>query len=116
MTTIDEDDVNNPGNTVAQIIASAGGDRITDVDASASEGIALFNAASGNGSWEYSIDGGSNWTDAGGLVTVGGAQAAIAIQLVVVALGLTSLMAIMAQWFDWLRWIGAARDMAAASA
>ena len=43
-----------------------------------------------------------------GLVTVGGAQAAIAIQLVVVALGLTSLIAVMAEWFEWLRWIGAA--------
>ena len=43
-----------------------------------------------------------------GLVTVGGAQAAIAIQLVVVALGLTSLVAVMAEWFEWLRWIGAA--------
>ena len=43
-----------------------------------------------------------------GLVTVGGAQAAIAIQLVVVALGLTSLVAVMAEWFEWLRWAGAA--------
>lgn len=43
-----------------------------------------------------------------GLITVGGAQAAIAIQLVVVALGLTSLVAAMAEWFEWLRWIGAA--------
>ncbi len=43
-----------------------------------------------------------------GLVTVGGAQVAIAIQLVVVALGLTSLVAVMAEWFEWLRWIGAA--------
>jgi homoserine/homoserine lactone efflux protein len=42
-----------------------------------------------------------------GLVTVGGAQAAIAIQLVVVALGLTSLVAVMAEWFEWLRWVGA---------
>ena len=43
-----------------------------------------------------------------GLVTVGGAQVAIAIQLVVVALGLTSLVALLAEWFEWLRWIGAA--------
>jgi threonine/homoserine/homoserine lactone efflux protein len=43
-----------------------------------------------------------------GLVTVGGAQLAIAIQLVAVALGLTSLVAVMAEWFEWLRWIGAA--------
>ena len=37
-----------------------------------------------------------------------GAQAAIAVQLVVVAFGLSSAMAIMAQGFEWLRWIGAA--------
>lgn len=43
-----------------------------------------------------------------GMTTVGGAQAAMVIQLAVVALGLTSIMAIMAQWFDWLRWVGAA--------
>ena len=41
-----------------------------------------------------------------GLVTVGGAQAAIAIQMIVVALGLTSLMAVMAEWFEVLRWVG----------
>lgn len=43
-----------------------------------------------------------------GLLTVGGAQAAVVIQLIVVALGLTSIMAVMAEWFDWLRWVGAA--------
>ena len=43
-----------------------------------------------------------------GIVTVTGAQAAILIQLLVVALGLTSLMAVMAGWFEWLRWLGAA--------
>lgn len=43
-----------------------------------------------------------------GLTTVGGAQAAVVIQLIVVALGLTSIMGVMAEWFDWLRWLGAA--------
>ena len=43
-----------------------------------------------------------------GFTTVGGAQAAMVIQLTVVALGLTSIMAVMAEWFDWLRWVGAA--------
>lgn len=43
-----------------------------------------------------------------GLITVGGAQVAVAVQLVVIALGLSSVMAVMAQGFEWLRWIGAA--------
>lgn len=43
-----------------------------------------------------------------GVVTVGGAQAAILIQLVIVSLGLGSLMALTAEWVQWLRWIGAA--------
>ena len=55
-----EDDPGPPGNTVAAILASAGGDRLTDVDAGAVEGIAVDRAGdSGNGTWEYSIDGGS---------------------------------------------------------
>ncbi len=41
LTTITEDDTSNGGNTIAQIIASAGGDRITDVDSGAVEGIAI---------------------------------------------------------------------------
>ncbi len=43
-----------------------------------------------------------------GLTTVGGAQTAIAIQLIVVALGLSSVMAVLSEWFEWLRWAGAA--------
>ncbi|MCP5365907.1 MAG: LysE family transporter [Hyphomicrobiales bacterium] len=49
----------------------------------------------------------SHGTRAGAL-TIAGAQSAIALQLVVVALGLTSVMAVMAEWFEWLRWAGAA--------
>ena len=41
LTSITEDQTTNTGNTVAEIIASAGGDRITDVDAGAVEGIAV---------------------------------------------------------------------------
>lgn len=43
-----------------------------------------------------------------GVVTVGGAQVAILVQLIVVSLGLGSLMAFTAEWLQWLRWIGAA--------
>ena len=64
---ITEDQVSNSGNTVAEIIASAGGDRITDADAGALEGLALRAAAvvSGAGVWQYSVDGGTNWLDVG---------------------------------------------------
>ena len=64
-TTITEDQTANSGNTVASIISSAGGDRITDVDAGAAEGIAVTALTSGNGTWEYSVNGGTNWTAVG---------------------------------------------------
>ncbi len=40
-TAITEDQTNNTGNTVASLLASAGGDRVTDVDSGAVEGIAI---------------------------------------------------------------------------
>ncbi len=53
----------NPnGDLVSAIIASAGGDRITDVDAGASEGLAITGVDDANGTWEYSIDGGASWS------------------------------------------------------
>ncbi len=65
LTTITEDATTNSGNTVASIISSAGGDRVTDVDSGAVEGIAITATTNGNGSWEYSIDNGSNWLSVG---------------------------------------------------
>ncbi len=59
---IAEDDGASAGTTVAAIIASAGGDRITDVDAGALEGIALV-ATTGSGVWQYNT--GSGWTAVG---------------------------------------------------
>src|SRR5262249_33744256 len=64
-TSIDEDDANNSGDLVSTIIASAGGDRIIDVDAGAVEGIAVTALVGGNGSWEYSVDGGTSWSAIG---------------------------------------------------
>ncbi len=58
--TITEDDTNNAGALVSTLIASAGGDRITDADGDP-EGIAITATADGNGSWEYSLDGGGSW-------------------------------------------------------
>src|SRR3979411_1697946 len=42
------------------------------------------------------------------LINVAGAQAGIAIVIGIVAVGLTSLMATMGYWFDWVRFAGAA--------
>ncbi len=72
LTTITEDQTNNAGQTVASIISSAGGDRITDVDTGAVEGIAITGTTNGNGTWQYSVNGGSTWTNVG---TVGNANA-----------------------------------------
>jgi len=43
-----------------------------------------------------------------GLKTVIGASSATALLLLVGGLGMASAFALLAQWFDWLRWIGAA--------
>ena len=64
-TSITEDQTANSGQTVASIISSAGGDRITDVDSGAIEGIAITATTNGNGSWEYSTSGGSTWNSVG---------------------------------------------------
>jgi threonine/homoserine/homoserine lactone efflux protein len=42
------------------------------------------------------------------LINILGAQAGLAIVIAVVAIGLTSLMATMGYWFDWVRFAGAA--------
>lgn len=43
-----------------------------------------------------------------GLVTVAGTSAAMVPQLAVTALGMTWLMTILADWFEWVRWAGVA--------
>lgn len=63
--TINEDDTSSPGTVVSAIVISAGGDRITDVDVGALEGIAVIGADSAHGAWQYSTDGGSNWHNLG---------------------------------------------------
>jgi threonine/homoserine/homoserine lactone efflux protein len=40
------------------------------------------------------------------LVTLAGTSSAIAVQLVVVALGMSSLILVLASGFEWLRWLG----------
>jgi len=59
---IPEDTTDPAGDTVGAIIASAGGDRITDLtDPSPTEGLAVVGVDDTNGSWQYSTDAGANW-------------------------------------------------------
>jgi hypothetical protein len=58
---IDEDPVTNPGTLVRDIVASAGGDRITDVDQGALEGIAVTAVDNAHGTWQYTINNGRTW-------------------------------------------------------
>jgi hypothetical protein len=57
LTSVTEDSTGEAGNTVAAVIASAGGDRITDADTGAVEGIAV-TGLSGVGDWQYNTGGG----------------------------------------------------------
>ena len=65
LSAIDENNFTSAGDTVANIIASAGNpDAITDVDADAVEGIAIYAVDSPEGTFEYSTDG-TNFTSFG---------------------------------------------------
>src|SRR5262249_41951149 len=57
LTTITEDQSNNPGQTVASFADPS----ISDVDNGAVKGIAVTGLTSANGTWQYSINGGSTW-------------------------------------------------------
>ncbi|MEL6106198.1 MAG: LamG-like jellyroll fold domain-containing protein [Planctomycetota bacterium] len=62
---ITEDDVNNSGMTVADLLLTgAGGDPISDVDGDP-EGVAITTRNDGRGVWQFSIDGGTSWQDIG---------------------------------------------------
>src|SRR6201988_2135003 len=54
------------------------------------------------------IPNGLRYGTRGALINVAGAQAGLAIVIGIVAIGLTSLMATMGYWFDWVRFAGAA--------
>ncbi|OSQ40874.1 DUF4347 domain-containing protein [Thalassospira mesophila] len=60
LTGITEDATTNSGQTVGSFLTG-----VTDADTGAVTGIAISGLASGNGSWQYSTDGGSNWTNVG---------------------------------------------------
>ncbi|HEC83970.1 MAG TPA: hypothetical protein ENI48_01815, partial [Thioploca sp.] len=64
LTEINEDlePAKNQGTLISELIASGGGDLITDGDYDAVEGIAIIAVDNTNGTWEYSIDNGTTWT------------------------------------------------------
>lgn len=66
---VNKDNANPMGDTVAALIASAGGDRITDVDLGAVEGIAVIGVDNSHGTWQFSTNGGANWTAFGAVST-----------------------------------------------
>ncbi|GAG47028.1 unnamed protein product, partial [marine sediment metagenome] len=65
LTNVVEDDTDPAGDTVADIIDSATGDRITDLDGGAVEGVAVIGVDNTNGTWQYETGGG--WTAFGAL-------------------------------------------------
>ncbi len=71
LTAINEDvaSASNFGTLVFDIIASAGGDRITDLDAGAVEGIAVTAVDNTNGTWEFTTNNGGVWTAFGSPTT-----------------------------------------------
>ena len=42
-----------------------------------------------------------------GLITVAGTSTAMALQLIIVTLGISSILFMVTEWFHWLRWAGA---------
>src|SRR5262249_40367648 len=60
-TTITEDQTTNSGDLVSTLVSG----KITDVDTGASTGIAVTSVSSSNGTWQYSTDSGSTWTNVG---------------------------------------------------
>lgn len=60
LTTITEDETTNNGQTVASFATG-----ISDLDDGALQGIAITGFTNSHGQWQYSIDGGSSWTNFG---------------------------------------------------
>ncbi len=56
---IEEDDTENAGNSVSEIIADGS---VTDIDGIAVKAIAVVSIDNTNGKWQYSTDNGSSWS------------------------------------------------------
>lgn len=52
-------------NWVGQAVSSFAGANISDVDTGAVKGIAITGLDAGNGTWQFSLDGGASWQDVG---------------------------------------------------
>ena len=61
LTSITEDQTSNGGDLVSELISG----EVTDVDAGAMQGIAIVTTASGNGTWQYSVDNRATWNIVG---------------------------------------------------
>ena len=61
---VEAGDLDNPGALVSDLLDSAG-DRISDVDADALEGIAITAADTAHGQWQFSTDQGLTWNPLG---------------------------------------------------
>jgi hypothetical protein len=59
LTTISEDDLASPGDLISDLLGTS----VSDVDGGAIEGLAVTGLSSGNGTWQFSTDGGSSWSD-----------------------------------------------------
>lgn len=57
-------DFDNSGTLISQLLSSAG-DRISDVDSDALQGIAITAVDNTHGQWQYSITSGLSWVDVG---------------------------------------------------
>ena len=61
LATIDASQGSFPGQTVASFLGTS----ISDVDSGALRGIAITGASASHGNWQYSTDGGANWSNFG---------------------------------------------------
>jgi hypothetical protein len=60
LTAILENPASNPGQLVSSVLSGLGGNPISDT-VGAREGIAITAADTANGTWQYSLNGGTNW-------------------------------------------------------
>lgn len=61
---INEDEIENPGTSVAELLGSGGDTYVHDPNAADAVGIAVVGADTKNGAWQYRLEGG-NWLDLG---------------------------------------------------
>ncbi|WP_430317600.1 DUF4347 domain-containing protein [Pseudomonas nitroreducens] len=60
LTGLTDSDINNVGQAVSSFLGS-----VSDVDSGALKGIAITGLNAGNGTWQYSVNGGASWQNVG---------------------------------------------------